>query len=220
MTENVENVENKIISVIDKKVISAFPSLIFKGRLNDLSLCDEVEKVLYSLRDRKEGSFEAGNFVTNDNLQELPELANLSRVIIDESEEVLDFFGVIRDGHYISNMWGNITDPNHRHMIHIHPNCLYSGIFYIKTPKDCGPTVFSDPRPGARILEPNYTQLNETNAGVFMNMAEKGGFLMWPSWLHHGVERGFCNVDEDRIVVAFNIMIHGTINTKTASLVL
>jgi len=43
--------------------------------------------------------------------------------------------------------------------------------------------------------------------------------LFWNSWLPHGVERGN-NTTDDRIVVAFNIMIKGKITTRTAPLVL
>jgi len=48
--------------------------------------------------------------------------------------------------------------------------------------------------------------------------AEKGRLMMWPSFLLHAVEAGKCGLDEDRIVIAFNIMIRGTIETTTARL--
>jgi hypothetical protein len=42
--------------------------------------------------------------------------------------------------------------------------------------------------------------------------------LIWPSFLLHAVEAGRCKSDEDRIVLAFNIMIRTTIETTTARL--
>ena len=115
-------------------------------------------------------------------------------------------------------MWANITHPNHRHHLHIHPNCLLSGILYVRAPKDCGPTVFEDPRPGARIIEPQYTEFTPYNSNRFMVAAEKGRMLIWPSFLLHAVEAGKCKSDEDQIVLAFNIMIRTTIETTTARL--
>jgi uncharacterized protein (TIGR02466 family) len=115
-------------------------------------------------------------------------------------------------------MWANITHPNHRHHMHIHPNCLFSGIVYIKTPKDCGPTTFADPRLQARMIEPTYMENNSINSAVFIAPAEKGRMLIWPSYLSHAVEYGTAKEDEDRIVVAFNIMIRGLIDRRTARL--
>lgn len=145
-------------------------------------------------------------------------MKDLVDLIISESENVLNFYKIKRQSHYITNMWANITHPNHRHHLHIHPNCLFSGILYVNAPKDCGPTVFADPRPGARIIEPSHTENNPANMSAFVVVAEKGRMLIWPSYLPHCVENGKANVDEDRIVIAFNIMIRGTIDRPTARL--
>jgi uncharacterized protein (TIGR02466 family) len=115
-------------------------------------------------------------------------------------------------------MWANITHPNHRHHMHIHPNCLLSGILYLKTPKDCGPTMFQDPRPGARMIEPSFTEMNAFNSENFVVTPEKGCMMIWPAYLPHAVENGRAKEDEDRIVVAFNIMIRGRIDKRTARL--
>ena len=42
--------------------------------------------------------------------------------------------------------------------------------------------------------------------------------LIWPSFLPHAVERGSAKTNEDRIVVAFNVMIRGKIENPTAYL--
>ena len=42
--------------------------------------------------------------------------------------------------------------------------------------------------------------------------------LIWPSYLLHAVDAGKCTSEEDRIVIAFNVMIRGTIETTTARL--
>lgn len=55
-------------------------------------------------------------------------------------------------------------------------------------------------------------------AACSLTSPEQGTMLFWPSWLTHGVERGFNKNNEDRIVVAFNIMIRAKIETMTAKL--
>jgi hypothetical protein len=48
--------------------------------------------------------------------------------------------------------------------------------------------------------------------------AEKGRMLIWPSHVPHSVEQGTADENEDRIVVAFNLMIRGKIEQTTARL--
>lgn len=153
----------------NKELITLFPTPLFKGKLNDKSLCDDIARKLRDHRALKKGSFEAKNFISTDMLQDDPEFEELSNLVMRESEAVLNWYGVKRDSHYISNLWGNITNPNHRHPVHMHPNCLLSGLIYITTPENCGGTAFVDPRPAARMFEPNYHQMNEWNSGMFLN---------------------------------------------------
>jgi len=207
-------------NIINKQLSSLFPTALFRAHIEDMGLVDDIKKEVLALKKSKSGFFESNNFVSKDDLQNLPQFKPLVDIVMQEGAVILDFFKVVRDSHYISNMWANITDPNHRHPVHIHPNTYLSGILYLNAPDKCGYTSFVDPRPGARVFEPSTTEQNEWNGGVFMNVPEKGQLLLWNSWLPHGVERGFNNTNEDRIVIAFNIMIHGKITTPTASLVL
>ena len=99
---------------------------------------------------------------------------------MSETGKVLDAFAVKRDSHYITNMWANITHPNHRQDIHVHPNCFLSGLVYIKTPINCGPTLFASPRKFTKNFEPRYTAKNELNSDFIIIPAEKGRMLIWP----------------------------------------
>jgi uncharacterized protein (TIGR02466 family) len=203
-------------------ITTLFPTPLISGQLQDMTLCDRLEKVILKMRDEKLGNFEAGNFVTNDQLhlmENYPDIEEFSNLALAESANFLDFLRVKRDTHYITNMWANVTNPNHRHPVHMHPNCLVSGLLYIKTPEDCGGTAFVDPRPAARVFEPSYEQMFEYNAGLFRYPAKKGTLLLWPAWLYHGVDRGFTkDENEDRISIAFNVMMLGKIDTPTAKL--
>ena len=93
-----------------------------------------------------------------DDLYDLPEMKELVDVIMAETGKVLDAFAVKRDSHYITSMWANITHPNHRQDIHVHPNCFLSGLVYIKTPMNCGPTLFASPRKFTKTLSPDTRQ--------------------------------------------------------------
>jgi len=204
-----------------REIITLFPSLLFKGQLSDMSIIDDAEQKIRNLKITNQGSLnEPNHFISSDMLQDNADFKDISKLIIDETEGILDFYHVVRDSHYISNMWSNITSTNHKHMLHIHPNCFLSGLIYLKTPDKCGPTVFSDPRPGARMFEPTYSKMTEVNSGVVIETPKKGKMLIWNSWLPHGVERGYNEHNEDRIIISFNIMLKATITTPTSRLVL
>ena len=204
-----------------KQVFKLFPTPLFTGMLSDITICDRVEKKLRELQRTGSGT-NAGlamrAYMTPDDLQNLVEMAELVDVIMRESAQILDIYTIKRDSHYITNMWANIAHPNRRHSMHMHPNCLFSGLVYIKTPKHCGPTVFASPRQLAKNLEPTYLGKNEFNADVFVMPPEKGRMLLWPSHVPHAVEEGKADENEDRIVVAFNIMIRGQVEISTARL--
>jgi uncharacterized protein (TIGR02466 family) len=205
-----------------KEIFMLFPTPMFTGRLPDIGLCDRIERKLQSMRRAGEGSFSREGvmlaYMSPDNLQTQPEMKDLVDVIMAESAKILDVYAMKRDSHYITNMWANIANPNRRHGMHHHPNCFLSGLVYIKTPKNCGPTVFASPRVLTKNLEPTYLKKNEFNADVFVMPPEKGRMLMWPSHVPHAVEEGRANETEERIVVAFNIMIRGLIEGSTARL--
>jgi uncharacterized protein (TIGR02466 family) len=206
------------LALQSKQLIPLFPTALFLGRISDLSACDRAEVKLREMQRLRQGTTTDKVFVTPDDIHGLEEMKELVGLILQESAQVLDFLKVKRDSHYITNMWANITHPNHRHHMHVHPNCLLSGILYLKAPKNCGPTMFQDPRPGARMIEPSFTEMNAYNAENFLVTPEKGCMMMWPSFLPHAVENGKADEAGDRIVVAFNIMIRGRIDKRTARL--
>jgi uncharacterized protein (TIGR02466 family) len=205
-----------------KQMFMLFPTPMFTGKLPDIGLCDRVEKKLRELRKSGKGMSSPEGavlaYMTPDDIQTLPEMKELVDVVMWETGNILDAYKIKRDSHYITNMWANIANPNRRHHMHIHPNCLLSGLVYIRTPKNCGSTMFASPRQLSKNLEPTYLGKNELNSEVFIMPAEKGRMLIWPSHVPHAVEQGAADEAEERIVVAFNIMIRGRIEAHTAYL--
>jgi uncharacterized protein (TIGR02466 family) len=205
-----------------KQMFMLFPTPMFTGKLSDISVCDRIEKKLRELqRSGKGRSSPDGGilaYMTPDDLQTLSEMKELVDVIMWESGKILDAYAIKRDSHYITNMWANIANPNRRHHMHIHPNCLLSGLVYIKAPQHCGSTVFASPRQLSKNLEPIYLAKNELNSDAFVFPAEKGRMLIWPSHVPHAVEQGTADEAEERIVVAFNVMIRGLVDLSTARL--
>ena len=205
-----------------KQMFMLFPTPMFTGKVPDIGMCDRIEQKLQELRAAGKGSFSPEGailaYMTPDDIHALPEMKELVDVVLEESGIILDAMAVKRDSHYITSMWANIANPNRRHFMHMHPNCLLSGLIYIKTPKNCGSTTFASPRLLSKNLEPTYWRKNELNSDVFVMPAEKGRMVIWPSHVPHSVEQGSADETQERIVVAFNIMIRGLIDLPTARL--
>jgi uncharacterized protein (TIGR02466 family) len=205
-----------------RQLVMLFPTPMFTGKLPDLSLCGRIEKTIREMRKSGIGkSSPKGTspaYMTPDDLHTRPEMKELVDVIMRESGMVLDAYAIKRDSHYITSMWANITHPNHRQNMHVHPNCLLSGLVYIKAPPNCGPTMFASPRRLTKNLEPQYREKNDLNSDFFMCPAEKGRMLIWPSHVPHAVEQGTADETEERIVVPFNVMIRGLVDLFTARL--
>jgi uncharacterized protein (TIGR02466 family) len=104
-------------------------------------------------------------------------------------------------------------------MEHIHSNSLYSGVLYLQMPKGAAPTYFADPRPSAGILRPDYENPNPMFLGArWGTFSERGGLIIFPSWLPHGVENVPYDPSLQRITLSFNIMIKTKIEFFTAKI--
>ena len=109
----------------------------------------------------------------------------------------------------LGNMWANINYKDGYNKSHIHPNALFSGVYYVKTPPNCGPITFYDPRHGIQsnmpIRKPGQPPKHlwrETKIEPKENR-----ILMFPAWLWHSVEPNQSN--DMRISVSFNFIQHG-----------
>lgn len=195
-----------------------FPTAVSWLGIRDNSFVEQLEYEVQKLKNSGDGTSDERDFVTVDNLQELPQFSKLVEFLNFEINSILDEYALKRDSHKITNMWANITGPKNRHPIHIHPNSLLSGVVYLKTPKDCAPLILHDPRPSARIFEPEYENGNYLNMALYEHKPKAGDVLIWPSWLPHGIEKGYNDDSEDRVVISFNVMISGIVTTKSAKM--
>ena len=113
----------------------------------------------------------------------------------------------------IGNMWANINYSGGYNRPHVHPNCLFSGVYYVKTQPNCGNLVINDPRPGVQLKMPK-TKVSIDNTDMFRMPRElwreahiqpiQGRLIMFPSWLWHCVETN--NSNDIRISVSFNFI--------------
>ena len=101
-----------------------------------------------------------------------------------------------------ANCWANINPQYASNKIHDHANCLFSGVYYLKVPKDSGTLMFYDPRSAKTFYKPLVSTFTAYTADAIAHAAEEGLMLIFPSWLKHGVEPNLSN--EDRVSISFN----------------
>jgi uncharacterized protein (TIGR02466 family) len=109
----------------------------------------------------------------------------------------------------LGNMWANINPPGGSNAPHIHPNSLFSGVYYIKAPKKSGNLVCNDPRPGVQLNMPARKEGRPSKdlwREVHLEPVE-GRIIMFPFYLWHNVEPNLSN--DIRISVSFNFIQHG-----------
>ena len=106
----------------------------------------------------------------------------------------------------LGNMWANINYPGGFNRPHLHPNSLFSGVYWVKAPKNSGDLMLYEPRPGVQTTMPNRkkgklpSQLwREVHYAPTAGMAIK-----FPSWLWHEVKPNLSN--DIRISVSFNFL--------------
>jgi uncharacterized protein (TIGR02466 family) len=109
----------------------------------------------------------------------------------------------------LGNMWANINQPGGYNRPHIHPNSLFSGVYYIKAPPNCGKLVCNDPRPGIQTVMP--TRVKGSPPKHLWRECHidpiPGRIIIFPAWLWHAVEPNESN--DIRISVSFNFIQKG-----------
>ena len=124
---------------------------------------------------------------------------------------------VTKDGprtfNYRIDGWANVSRHGHYNSVHNHPNCLWSGTYYVtsgtpdpETPLN-GRLELVDPRAGVNMVHLADTLLQSR----YLITPIPGLMVLFPSWLNHLVHPFFGT--GERISIAFIII---TVETKPA----
>tara|TARA_B100001094_G_scaffold94266_1_gene90213 strand:+ start:528 stop:1118 length:591 start_codon:yes stop_codon:yes gene_type:complete len=107
----------------------------------------------------------------------------------------------------LGNLWVNINGYKDSNAIHLHPGCLISGAYYIKTHKNCGDITFYHPshlQMSHNWLRDEPDEYNSYNSATWWYPSTEGTLYLFPSWLEHSVKPNL-NKREKRISVSFNV---------------
>ena len=107
----------------------------------------------------------------------------------------------------LNNIWFNINLYKDSNISHNHAGDDISGVYYIKTPNECGNIIFEHPAQDLFdyyfLNVENPEEVNTYNARTWWMPSEVNMLYLFPAWLNHSVELNK-NKTEERISISFN----------------
>ena len=184
-----------------------FPTPVYIADIKHPTLNQELERdiVAWSKQDKGMTRTNIKGWHSTTDMHQKPQFMKLVDMLHECQRTIYD------QEHYeskpfLGNMWANINPPGGMNRAHQHPNALWSGVYWIKTPKDCGDLKIDDPRSSAAMCRPRQKE-GEKPLRLLREYGytpKEGRVIMFPSWLMHCVEPNESN--DLRISVSFNFM--------------
>jgi len=190
-----------------------FPTPVYFKMVQDPNKLNKYLFPLIKAWSKKDKSTEktnaGGGWHSPDNMNLKKEYKPLTDELFTMQAEVYRDYGMEPRG-ALGNMWANINYPGAYNKQHIHPNAQWSGVYYVKVPKNSGNLFVEDPRPGPNIMmPPRLEKLPKQLWRIVIYRAVEGQMIMFPAWLPHGVEVNESKEKGEkgwRISVSFNFI--------------
>ena len=185
-----------------------FPTLVYGKdvQLNNNQLAQDI--VNWSNRDKGVSKTNYKGWHSTTDMHTKSEYSTLVTELFNMQKEIYDNEHIDRHA-ILGNMWANINPPGGMNQPHIHPNSLFSGVYYVKSQPKAGRLKIYDPRPGVQLImptrksgDPGRDMWRDANIEPI-----EGRIVMFPAWLWHCVEPNQSN--DIRISVSFNFIQHG-----------
>ena len=185
-----------------------FPTMIY---IKDFPDSEKLNKYLedhimrWSQNDKGVSKTNAGGWHSSTDMNQKEEYNPLTRELFNMQEEIYQKENLSRKP-VCGNMWANINYPGNSNRPHLHPNSLFSGVYWIKTPMKSGNLMLYDPRPGNHTTMPNRKE-GKMPPELWREIhyePKAGRCIMFNSWLWHEVKPNESN--DTRISVSFNFL--------------
>ena len=185
-----------------------FPTMIY---IKDFPDSEKLNKYLepkiiqWSQQDQGEQKTNAGGWHSKTDMNRREEYNPLTRELFNMQEEIYQKENLSRKP-VCGNMWANINYPGGYNRPHLHPNSLFSGVYWIKTPVKSGNLMLYDPRPGVHTTMPNRKE-GQLPSQLWREVHYQpiaGRVIMFPAWMWHEVRTNESN--DTRISVSFNFL--------------
>ena len=184
-----------------------FPTPVYIADIKHPTLNQELERDILAWSNKDKGITRTNiqGWHSDTNMNELPEYAKLVDMLYSAQRTIYDQ-EYYESEPFLGNMWANINPPGGSNRAHIHPNSLWSGVYYVKAPQNSGQLKIEDPRSVALMSRPRQKDVPKPDRLLREHHYEPktGRLIMFPSWLNHCVDPN--NSNDIRISVSFNFM--------------
>ena len=187
-----------------------FPTPIYIADIKHPTLNQELEKDITDWANKDKGITRTNvqGWHSTTNMHELPQFKKLVDMLYACQKTIYEQ-EYYESEPFLGNMWANINPPGGMNRAHQHPNSLWSGVYYIKAPKNSGHLKIDDPRSPAAMIRPKQKEGKKPPRLYRETHYEPipGRCIMFPSWLMHCVDPNESN--DIRISVSFNFLQKG-----------
>ena len=185
-----------------------FPTIIYAEdfKLDTNKIAQDI--IQWSRQDSGVTKTNVNGWHSETNMHEKSEYKPLVNELFRMAHQIFEEEWLEREP-FLGNMWANINPFGGYNKPHVHPNALFSGVYYIKTPPNCGRLVCQDPRPGIQTCMPDRKK-GEIPRHLWRDVhlqPQENRAIMFPAWLWHAVEPNMSN--EIRISVSYNFIQKG-----------
>ena len=136
-----------------------FPTPIYMFDIKDKSLNTQLERDIITWMNQDQGVSRTNvkGWHSTTDMHTKPEFARLVNAL-HEAQNKIYIEEHLDSEPFLGNMWANVNPPGGYNRAHLHPNCVWSGVYYIKTPEKCGALRLKDPRTGAEMISPKLRE--------------------------------------------------------------
>ena len=185
-----------------------FPTIIYGKDLN-LNTNELAQNIInWSNQDKGLKKTNVDGWHSTTDMHQKPEYKPLVDELFRMVHQVFEEEFLER-GPKLGNMWANINPPGGYNQPHVHPNSLFSGVYYVKVPVNSGQLICNDPRPGIQTCMPTRKK-GQPPKHLWREIhiqPKENRAVMFHSWLWHNVQPNQSN--EDRISISFNFLQDG-----------
>ena len=132
-------------------------------------------------------------------------LKQFSKLVLEETNKFANSID-LKPIKKINNIWLNINHYKDFNIAHDHPGCIFSGVYYLNTPENCGNIKFLNPVMDhlQYYWEQNLKTHNCFTSSEWWLPSKSGRLYIFPHFLKHYVEPNM-NKDEPRASLSFNL---------------
>jgi uncharacterized protein (TIGR02466 family) len=148
----------------------------------------------------------------NTNLLDLPEFREVNQMVSDAvnfyASDIMKW-DTSALTFYVTQSWANKNPAGTEHHHHFHTNALFSGVFYLQTVTNDHISFYDDRKPFFKLYETEHTIWNSDKWEI---PVVDNRIVIFPAGVLHSVQKH--NSSYNRISIAFNVFVKGTIGIK------